>query len=165
MDSLFWLGYPGLFVASFLAATILPFSSEAILSAMLIAGYDLVDCLLIATAGNWLGGLTNYWIGYFVKWEWLEKYFRVSEASVYKQKHRVDKYKSFLAFFTFVPFVGDLLAIALGVFRTPFIPVALYMLIGKAARYVVWGSLTIFGKNAFAFATTADSSYFDFLFT
>lgn len=148
MESLYWLGYPGLFISSFLAATILPFSSEALLTVLLIKGYDPVSCLIIATAGNWLGGLTNYWIGYKLKWGWLKRFFRVTEESVYKHKHKVDRFQWWLAFFTWIPFVGDLFAIALGVFKTRFWPVALLMLLGKGLRYVVWGYLTIFGKNA-----------------
>lgn len=148
MEDLVWLGYPGLLLASFFAATILPFSSEAILTVMLLNGYDPVACLALATTGNWLGGLTNYWIGYSLKWHWLEKYFRVKRETVLNQQQRIEKYKEIVAFFTWVPVVGDLMAIALGVFKIRFIPVAILMLLGKGLRYVVWGYLTIFGKNA-----------------
>lgn len=163
MDDIFWLGYPGLFISSFLAATILPFSSEAVLSVLLINGYDPVICLSLATAGNWLGGLTNYLIGYNLKWEWLEKYFRVKEQTILKQKRLIDRWKSFLAFFTWIPLIGDVFSIALGVYRSPFIPVALFMLLGKGLRYVVWGLLTIFGKNALVAFSDLYSTFLSYL--
>ena len=43
---------------------------------------------LCATAGNWLGGLTSYWIGRIGKWEWIEKWFRVKEETLLKQKSK-----------------------------------------------------------------------------
>ncbi len=49
---MFEAGYLGLFLASFLAATVVPFSSEALLSGMLAANYDLYSCLALATVGQ-----------------------------------------------------------------------------------------------------------------
>ena len=54
------LGYFGLFVATFLAATILPFSSEIVLVSLIAAGFDPIHCFIIATLGNTLGGMTSY---------------------------------------------------------------------------------------------------------
>ena len=51
-------GYFGLFIAAFLAGSIIPFSSEAVLGLLLIAGYDSWGCVFSATLGNWLGGVT-----------------------------------------------------------------------------------------------------------
>ena len=55
-------GVWGLFLGSFLAATVVPFSSDALLVGMLVAGCDPIECLISATIGNWLGGLTSYGI-------------------------------------------------------------------------------------------------------
>ena len=63
MGGLIELGYLGLFIASFLAATVVPFSSEVIFSAMVFGGFDEWTCVLIATVGNWLGGMTCYYLG------------------------------------------------------------------------------------------------------
>ena len=57
------LGFTGLFLLTFLSATILPILSEAFLLAMLAKGFDPMTCLTISTIGNSLGGITNYGIG------------------------------------------------------------------------------------------------------
>ncbi|MDD2425999.1 MAG: DedA family protein [Bacteroidales bacterium] len=138
MEFLGDLGYLGLFLGSFLAATIVPFSSDFLIVGALIAGADHSLALILATAGNWLGGLTSYYIGRAGKWEWIEKWFRIKEETLLKQKERVDKYGALLALFTWLPFVGDVMAVALGFYRANFYKSAVYMLIGKALRYIFW---------------------------
>ena len=73
MDWLLDLGYLGLFIGSFLAATILPFSADVLLVGMLIGGGNGWLVVAIATAGNFLGGLTSYGVGRLGKWEWIER--------------------------------------------------------------------------------------------
>lgn len=72
MEWLLNLGYFGLFLGSFVAATVVPFSSDVQLVAMLAAGGNVWFCVVVATLGNWLGGLTSYWLGWLGKWEWIE---------------------------------------------------------------------------------------------
>ncbi len=110
MEWLLEWGYLGLFVGAFLAATLIPFSSDVLLVGMLVAGADPVLSVVMATLGNWLGGLTSFGIGWLGRWEWIEKVFKVSEAKLQKQKARVDKYGSGLAFFTWLPGIGDIMA-------------------------------------------------------
>lgn len=145
MQHLSELGYWGLFIGSFLAATILPFSSEVLLLVMLAYGYDLVVCLAVATTGNWLGGLTGYGLGYLGKLEWIERWFRISHAKLESFRHRIEKYGSFIAFMSWLPFIGDPLTVALGFFKVPFARAAVFMLIGKLARYIAWGMLFHYG--------------------
>ena len=75
-------GYLGLFIASFLGATIIPFSSEVVFSLLIINGYDIKVSLLVATIGNWLGGLSSYFLGRLGKWETLEKYFKLKKEKI-----------------------------------------------------------------------------------
>ena len=91
MDWLEW-GYLGLFLASFLSATVLPFSSEAVLAAMLVGGANSWFAIGVATLGNWLGGLSSYGIGYLGKWEWMEKYLRIEKRKVESWKPKIDRY-------------------------------------------------------------------------
>lgn len=137
------LGYPLLFISSFLAATILPFSSELILSGMLVAGFDPYISLLVATVGNWLGGLTSYWIGWLGKWSWIERYLRISMEKIKKIHALISGKEGWIAFFCWLPVVGDALAVALGLLKANFYQSALWMLVGKASRYAVWGYLTL----------------------
>lgn len=64
MESLIDLGYWGLFIGSFLASTVIPMSADILLIGILALGGNIWWCLGIATIGNWLGGLTSYWIGW-----------------------------------------------------------------------------------------------------
>ena len=137
MDWLLDLGYLGLFIGSFLAATILPFSADVLLVGMLIGGGNGWLVVAIATAGNFLGGLTSYGVGRIGKWEWIER-LGVKPETLAKQKSMVDRFGSLVALLSWVPFIGDVLAVALGFYRVPFIPSAIYMFIGKAGRFVTW---------------------------
>ena len=71
------LGLLGLFIGTFLAATVLPFSSDALYLAILAATKDTLGCLVVGTLGNWLGSVATYWIGWIARWDWLEKWFNV----------------------------------------------------------------------------------------
>ena len=138
MLSIFGLGYFSLFLASFLAATILPFSSEVIFSLMLFGGLDAWLCVLVATMGNWLGGMTCYYLGLLGRIEWLEKYFKIKKENIEKYTTKINQYGSWFAFFSFLPIIGDVIAVASGFFRCKLWVVALAMLIGKFTRYVIW---------------------------
>ncbi len=130
-------GYWGIFLLSFLAATIVPFSSDVVLAGMILAGtWDPYLTVILASIGNWLGGMTNYFLGYLGKWIWIEKYLRVKREKVRGFKRWVDRWGSVLAFISWFPGIGDVLAIALGLFKASWWRVTLFMFIGKSARYV-----------------------------
>lgn len=131
------LGYIGLFIAAFLSATILPMASEGVLLILLYQGYDPIGCLFIATIGNSLGGITNYWIGILGNPLWLKR-FGLKENRLISFEKRIQKYGYWLAFFSWVPFIGDPLTIALGFFRVPFWKVAVLLVLGKFLRYLVF---------------------------
>lgn len=139
-------GYLGLFLASFLAATILPLSSEALLLLLLYNQYDPIACLFIATAGNWLGGMSSYYIGRLGKMEWIEKFLHTRKEKIERLHHWVQCYGSYTALFCWLPVVGDPLAIALGFFRANPLLTALLMLAGKFIRFavVIWGAGKLF---------------------
>ena len=140
-------GYLGLFIASFLGATLIPFSSELVFSLLIIKGYDFNLSLLVATTGNWLGGLSSYFLGRLGKWSTLEKYFRLKKEKIVKFKTNIDKWGSLLAFFCWLPIIGDPIAVGFGFFRTNFLLVALWMFIGKLIRYIVWAFVTYWGVS------------------
>ena len=129
-------GYLGMFVSALLAATILPFSSDVVLMGLVAAGCSPVSIVVVATLGNWVGGLISYGMGWLGKLEWLEKYFRVNHESIVRQKARVDRWGPLLAITSWVPFVGDIFAIVLGFYKAKFWPTAWWLLVGKCLRYV-----------------------------
>mgnify|MGYP001383619242 FL=1 len=148
MESFAEWGYLGLFFASFLAATIIPFlSSEALLSLMIVNKYSLGTVLLVATIGNWLGGLSCYYIGWLGKWDLIEKHLKIKVLTLERLKPKVDRWGAPLAFFCWIPVIGDPLAVGLGLFKTNPISVALWVLIGKGIRYLVWAYITFSGMN------------------
>ena len=149
MEWLLNLGYFGLFVGSFVAATVVPFSSDVLLVGMLAAGGNIWLSVAVATLGNWLGGLTSYGLGWLGKWEWIERYMKVKHETPIKHKDKIDRFGAWLALLTWLPFVGDVFAIALGFYKVDFRKSALLMLIGKGARFVGWALLFIWGKQFF----------------
>lgn len=132
------LGLWGLFLGAFLAATIVPFSSDALYLAVLIATKDPLGCFLYGTIGNWLGGITTYWIGWLGRWEWIERWFKVKHETLEKQKIKIDKYGVWMALLSWVPIIGDVIVIALGFYKTRPLWTIILLLVGKAARFVVW---------------------------
>ena len=75
-------------------------------------------------------------MGWLCKWEWLEKYFRVKREKLERMRDRVAKYGVWAALLTWLPFVGDLIAIAMGLMRVNPRWTLVLMFAGKFARYL-----------------------------
>ena len=129
------MAYFILFLTSFLAATVLPFSSEAHFLGLLNQEYSVLNLLFFATAGNFIGGVSTFMLGWWVKWDWIIKYLRVKREKIEKHQVKIQKYGGFLGVLTWLPFVGDVIAIALGVFRANIYISLSTMLLGKFLRY------------------------------
>lgn len=130
-------GYWGLLTASFLAATILPLSSEVVFAALVAAGYNLWDCILFATVGNSAGGATCYYLGRLGKMEWLEKWFHVKPEKLHGMIVRLHGKGALMGFFGFLPIIGDLTLVALGFMRANTTLTLASMTAGKFFRYVL----------------------------
>lgn len=131
------LGYFGLFIAAFLAATILPLSSEIVLSALLLSGLSPTTLVITATIGNVLGSLTNYALGYWGSLVVVKKWFRMSEDDFLRAEQRFTKYGVFSLCFAWVPIIGDPLTVVAGVLRVPLRWFLVLVTAGKLLRYVV----------------------------
>jgi membrane protein YqaA with SNARE-associated domain len=138
------LGLFGLFLGCMLSATVVPFASEALLAGALLMGYGKWAVTLVAALGNTTGGMISYLMGWLCKWEWLEKYFRVKREKLERMRNRVAKYGAWAALLTWLPFVGDLIAIAMGLMRVNPWWTLLLMFIGKLARYLAATGLLAF---------------------
>lgn len=136
-------GYWGMFISAFLAGTVLPFSSEAVLLACIGLGLDPVLSTLSTTAGNALGGLTCYWIGHLGKMEWIEKYLGVKKKQMDKAERFIKGKGSWIAFLSFLPVIGDAILVVLGLMRANAIIVAISMTLGKLARYAILVATTL----------------------
>ena len=137
MEGLEELGYLGLFISSFLSATLIPLSPEILLGILIFNGFKLWLTILVATLGNFLGGITTYFVGYLGDWKKIEKYFKIRKEKVYSLKKRIDKLGSFIAFFSWMPILGDILTLSLGFFRVNIKGVFVWMFIGRSLRFIV----------------------------
>ena len=86
-----------MFIGCLLSATIIPFSSEALLTGALLLDHSTWRVIFIATMGNTTGGITCYLPGRFCTWQWIEKYLRIKEESLAKAHQKVERYGSFAA--------------------------------------------------------------------
>ena len=125
------LGLSSLFLISFLAATILPLSSEAVLWLFIKENqYSFPVLLLVASLGNILGGTTNYFLGLLGNKLFIKK--------ISPRANRIaNKYGFSAAFFSWVPIIGDPILVALGVFKADFWKTFVAMSIGKIGRYLL----------------------------
>lgn len=139
LDFLVNYGYIGVFIAAFLAATVLPFCSEVVFAGVLASGATYSTLIIAATIGNSLGGMTCYWLGSLGKLEWLEKYFRMKEEQIQKWVNKIHGRGSWVSIFVALPGVGDFIAVAMGYLRANAWGVLFWMTLGKFIRYVVVG--------------------------
>lgn len=129
-------GYTGLFISALLAGSIIPFSSELVMLALVKVGLNPAICVLAATLGNTMGGMTCYYMGHLGKTDWIEKYFKVKQENRQMQRFLQGK-GALMAFFAFLPFIGEAIAIALGFMRSNVMLTSLSMFTGKLIRYIV----------------------------
>lgn len=145
IETLIGLGYAGLFIACFISATILPFSSDIIVVALVIAGLDYRICLLVAAVGGSMGGMVNYYLGRQGKTEWMEKYSNVRLDKVHKIMDWLNGKGTYMAFFSWVPVIGNLVVIALGYLRANVWIVSACLLAGMFVRYLIVIIITLQG--------------------
>lgn len=130
-------GYLGLFLSALIAGSILPFSSELVLVALVKLGLSPALCVLSAALGNTVGGMTCYYIGRLGRTDWIEKYLRVKPEKVERMQRFLQGKGALMAFFVFLPIVGEIIAIALGLMRSNVWITTLSMFTGKLLRYVL----------------------------
>lgn len=135
------LAYASLFGSSFLSATLLPGSSEALLIALVIAKKTSVYGLLLAASlGNTLGGLTNIFLGRLLP---LTRQGRWHDTAM-TWLHRLGPAA---LLFSWLPVVGDLLCVLAGWLRFAWLPAMLFLAVGKTLRYIVIATATLQGMQ------------------
>lgn len=128
-----------LFISSFLAATLLPGGSEAVLVGILLAYPELHwQALTLATVGNTLGGMSSYLIGRFLP---SEKAFLNRAGGSARALDWIRQYGAPVLLFSWVPLVGDMLCVASGWLRTHWLWSILFIATGKFTRYWVVAKL------------------------
>ena len=131
------IGYLSLFTISFLAATILPLSSELMLASMLsIENYNRTLLIVFSSLGNILGSVFNWVLGfYFIKLQ-NKKWFPFNEIQISKSSLWFRKYGKWSLLFAWVPIIGDPLTFVAGIMKTKFFIFLILVGIGKILRYL-----------------------------
>jgi len=126
--------YVTLFIVSFLSATLLPLGSEALLLYDISENYPILLLWGVATVGNTLGSMFNYWLG--LKGEtYLEHKGHLSKEKMDKSRILFDKYGGWTLLLSWVPIVGDPLTFIAGVLHYNFKYFVLIVFVAKGARY------------------------------
>ena len=130
--------YGGLFMAAFLAATIIPAQSEAALVGLLaLKTYPAVSLIAVASVGNVLGAVVNWWLGRGIENFKDRKWFPVKPRALAKAQHWYSKYGRWSLLLSWVPIIGDPITVAAGVMREKFLPFLLLVSIAKIGRYLL----------------------------
>ena len=130
--------YLSLFFISFLAATILPFSSELTLAGLIsTSNYDNLLLLVFASFGNVLGAVFNWGLGFYARNLTIKKWFPFKETQIERSSKWFSKFGKWSLLFAWVPIVGDPLTFVAGLLRVRFFDFIILVAIGKVSRYLI----------------------------
>ena len=136
--------YLGLFVAAFGAATLLPLQSEALLVGLLLSDrYWLWGLLAVATLGNVLGSLVNWWLGRGLERFQERRWFPVSPAHMARARSHYQRWGHWSLLLSWLPVIGDPLTLIAGVMREPLGRFLLIVTLAKGVRYGVLAMITL----------------------
>jgi len=129
--------YLSLFISAFAAATILPAQSEAVLAYHAAAHPEQLAALIaVATAGNVLGAMVNWWLGRFAHHFKNKRWFPVSVPSLMRAERFYRRYGRYSLLLSWVPIIGDPITIIAGVMREPLWSFMLLVSLSKSVRYL-----------------------------
>ena len=136
--------FAGLFLAAFLAATLLPMQSEAVLAGLVVAGGQPVPALLlVASLGNILGATLNWALG---RWLWQardSRWFPASPGRLARAELWYRRYGRWSLLLSWLPLIGDPLTLVAGLLREPLPVFLLLVSIGKIGRYLLVAQLAL----------------------
>ncbi len=137
LDLLVDYGPIGMLIASFIAGSVFPFSSEAVMLAMLAAGVDTWELVITASIGNVAGSMFNYGVGRLGRLDWIEKYLHVKKESLDRAQRFMGGHGAWMGFFAFLPILGSAISILLGLMRANIIITLISITLGKVMRYLI----------------------------
>ena len=130
-------GLGGLFLAAFGAATLLPFQSEVVFAAMQAAGTaPLAAMLVVASLGNTLGSVVNYWMGLGLERFRDRRWFPASARQMERAQAWYQRWGVWTLLLSWAP-LGDAVTVVAGVMRTPFWLFLSLVALAKTGRYLV----------------------------
>lgn len=143
-------GYWGMLLTAFLAGSIFPFSSEAVMLGLLATpGIELWTLVVYATLGNVLGGMFNYCVGRLGRPEWIEHWLRIKPEKMERARRFMAGRGAWAGFFAFVPVLGSAITVTLGLMRANVLISLVSMTAGKLLRYclLAFGAAKLFGAG------------------
>lgn len=137
-------GYVGLFLAALGAATLLPLQSEAVLVGLLLSGsYPVWALLVVATLGNVLGALVNWWLGRsLVRWRH-RAWFPVKAQRLAQAERFYRRGGHWSLLLSWAPIIGDPLTLIAGLLREPLWRFLCLVTLAKGGRYLMLGAVTL----------------------
>lgn len=124
-----------LFFSAFISATLFPLGSEALLIYDIKEGYNIYLLVLVATLGNTLGSVVNYYLGLKGE-EYLVEKKLLNEKYITKSKGYFDRFGSVCILFAWVPIIGDPITFVAGVLKYDFKKFLILVTISKFSRYL-----------------------------
>lgn len=147
MDILEGYGYWGMTIAAFLAGSVFPFSSEAVMVSLQLAGLEPWPLFLSASVGNVAGSMFNYYVGTLGRLEWIEKYLHIKREKVLRTQAWMENRGVWMGTLCFLPIIGSALSVALGYMRANPYKSFIAISIGKTTRYAVLILVTYYLQN------------------
>ncbi|MBR0182866.1 MAG: DedA family protein [Bacteroidaceae bacterium] len=147
MDILEGYGYWGMTIAAFLAGSVFPFSSEAVMVSLQLAGLEPWPLFLSASVGNVAGSMFNYYVGTLGRLEWIEKYLHIRREKVLRAQAWMENRGVWMGTLCFLPIIGSALSVALGYMRANPYKSFIAISIGKTTRYAVLILVTYYLQN------------------
>ena len=136
--------YISLFLAAFLAATIVPAQSEAGLSTLiLVSGNNVVLLVVVAAIGNVLGAVANWYLGRWIDRFNNRRWFPIKPTQLNRATLWYRKYGRWSLLLSWVPFIGDPITLAAGVLREPMLSFLLIVGFAKTTRYIFVAIITL----------------------
>lgn len=134
------MAYLSLFISALLAATLIPAQSEGLLAALILEGsYLFWGLILVASVGNTLGSVVNWWLGYHLQRFQDRRWFPFSAASIEKAGERLRKYGLWSLLLSWMPIIGDPITLVAGFLRVRFWTFLALVAVAKTGRYLVIG--------------------------
>ena len=129
--------YFSLFLSSFFAATLLPAQSEAVLAFQLTSNKNnLIYLIFVATLGNVMGSLVNWYLGKFCLKYKEKKWFPIKVNQLEKGQKYYREYGRFSLLFSWLPVIGDPITLVAGVLKEPLWSFLILVTIAKGLRYI-----------------------------
>ena len=131
------IGGPGMFVAALLAGSVAPFASEVVMVGLHQCGISAVELFIWGSVGNTLGGVFNYWVGSLGNPKWIGRLLHIKPEKMERGIKIVQKHGAWSGLLAWIPLLGSVITVSLGLMRVNFWRCTLAFAVGKMARYLV----------------------------